>query len=340
MSVARHGLLYVNHPNLYVLSDTRKGTKTRNLEDQLEQAANKIQELDQQLTEHSTKLSSLQEAQARAEAEAKKLKNELNSDRETWQTRLEERLEIERRDLLSHTSELPSPQLSSQFPASSSRHKVHGERVSPRGRRPQAGTGLGIASAALPFPDRPLSRRHSGQPSQFSNSGTPHRQDSRSSTPQPSTANGIPETPLIQTENHDDFFDGVVTPATPDRTINDMFSVSTAAAGPSVQLVERMSVAVRRLESEKAAAKDELDRLSAQRDEARDQVVSLMREVEEKRAADARILKLEEEVAGINQRYQTTLEMLGEKSELVEELKADVADVKQMYRDLVDSTMK
>ena len=29
--------------------------------------------------------------------------------------------------------------------------------------------------------------------------------------------------------------------------------------------------------------------------------------------------------------------MLGEKSELVEELKADVADVKQMYRELVDT---
>lgn len=317
-----------------------KGTKTRNLEDQLEQAANQIQEMEQELTEYSTQLSSLHEARVKAEAESKKLQSELNSERESWQTRLEERLEIERRDVHPHTPELPSPQLSSHFPAVSSRHKVHGDKVSPHGRRPQGGSGLGLATAGLPFPDRPMSRRHSGQPSQFSGSGTPHRQDSRSSTPQLSTVNGIPETPSLQAEQHDDFFDGLVTPATPDRTINDMFSVSTAAAGPSVQLVERMSAAVRRLESEKAAAKDELDRLAAQRDEARDQVVSLMREAQEKRAADAKILRLETEVAEINQRYQTTLEMLGEKSELVEELKADVADVKQMYRDLVDSTMK
>ena len=318
----------------------KKGTKTRNLEDQLEQATNKIQEMEYELVEYSTRLSSLQEAQARAEAESKKLQSELNSEKETWQARLEERVEIERRDLLSHTPELPSPQLSPHFPALASRHKIHGEKVSPHGRRPQGGPGLGLATAGIPLPDRPMSRRQSGQPSQFSGSGTPHRQDSRSSTPQPSTINGIPETPSIQTEQQDDFFDGLVTPATPDRTINDMFSVSTAAAGPSVQLVERMSAAVRRLESEKAAAKDELDRLSAQRDEARKQVVSLMREAEEKRAADAKILRLETEVAAINQRYQTTLEMLGEKSELVEELRADVADVKQMYRDLVDSTLK
>jgi len=329
-----------NHPTCISFLTEGKGTKTRNLEDQLEQATNKIQEMEHELREYSAKVSSLQEAQVRAEAESKKLQNELNSERETWQTRLEERLEIERRDLPSHTPELPSPQLSSQFPALSNRHKVHGEKVSPHGRRPQGGSGIGLATAGIPFPDRPMSRRHSGQPAQFSGSGTPYRQDSRSSTPQPSAINGIPETPSIQTDHHDDFFDGLITPATPDRTINDMFSVSTAAAGPSVQLVERMSAAVRRLESEKAAAKDELDRLSAQRNEAREQVVSLMRETEEKRAADAKILRLEAEVAEINQRYQTTLEMLGEKSELVEELKADVADVKQMYRDLVDSTMK
>jgi TATA element modulatory factor 1 TATA binding len=80
--------------------------------------------------------------------------------------------------------------------------------------------------------------------------------------------------------------------------------------------------------------------LTAQRDEARQEVVSLMREVEMKRANDKRTNALEEEQRAINERYQTTLELLGEKSELVEELKADVADVKQMYRDLVESTMK
>ena len=65
-----------------------------------------------------------------------------------------------------------------------------------------------------------------------------------------------------------------------------------------------------------------------------------MREAEEKRKVDERIKALEAENQGIQKRYLTTLEMLGEKSEKVEELKADVADLKQMYRELVDSTMK
>jgi len=124
------------------------------------------------------------------------------------------------------------------------------------------------------------------------------------------------------------------------RGINDIISVSTVAAGPSVQLVERMSATVRRLESERAASKDELARLTSQRDEARQEVVELMREVEEKRRADQRIQDLEATVSQLDQRYQTTLEMLGEKSEQVEELKADIADLKKIYRELVETTMK
>ena len=151
--------------------------------------------------------------------------------------------------------------------------------------------------------------------------------------------NGIPDTPSV-TDKDDEFFAGPQTPATPDRTINDLISVSTAAAGPSVQLVERMSAAVRRLESEKAAHKDELSRLSGQRDESRDQVVSLMKEVEEKRGWERRVRDLEESLKRTEERYITTLEMLGEKSERVEELKADVQDLKSMYRELVESTTK
>lgn len=118
-----------------------------------------------------------------------------------------------------------------------------------------------------------------------------------------------------------------------------MVSVSTVGAGPSVQLVERMSAAIRRLEAEKVAAKEEMIRVCSQRDEARSDIVNLMTELETQKGATARVTQLEEEVENINSRYQTTLEMLGEKSELVEELKADVQDVKDMYRELVERTV-
>ncbi|KAG6122485.1 hypothetical protein E4U13_002105 [Claviceps humidiphila] len=120
----------------------------------------------------------------------------------------------------------------------------------------------------------------------------------------------------------------------------DMISVSTVAAGPSVQLVERMSAAIRRLEAEKVTAKEEMARVCGQRDEARTDLVALMKQMEETKAAASRVPNLEHEVASLDARYQTTLEMLGEKSELVEELRADVEDVKAMYRELVERTVK
>ena len=124
------------------------------------------------------------------------------------------------------------------------------------------------------------------------------------------------------------------------RVIPDIASVSTTAAGPSIQLVERMSAGIRRLEAEKVASREELLRISNQRDEARAEIVTLMKEIESSRQASDRVAVLEQEVAEINERYQTTLELLGEKSELVEELRADVQDVKAMYRELVERTIR
>ncbi|KAG6012667.1 hypothetical protein E4U43_007702 [Claviceps pusilla] len=129
--------------------------------------------------------------------------------------------------------------------------------------------------------------------------------------------------------------------SSPRHTVaQDMISVSTVAAGPSVQLVERMSAAIRRLEAEKVTAKEEMARVCGQRDEARTDLVALMKEIAELKATASRVPDLEQEVASLDARYQTTLEMLGEKSELVEELRADVEDVKAMYRELVERTVK
>ena len=66
----------------------------------------------------------------------------------------------------------------------------------------------------------------------------------------------------------------------------------------------------------------------------------LLLDSESGKAALRRVTDLEAEVADVSARYETTLELLGEKSELVEELQADVQDVKAMYRDLVERTIK
>lgn len=103
-----------------------------------------------------------------------------------------------------------------------------------------------------------------------------------------------------------------------------------------MQLVERMSSSIRRLESEKAAHRDELARVAAQRDEARDEVVALMREGERKKDA----AEVEKQLQELRKRYEACLEMLGEREEEVDELKGDVGDLKRIYKELVDRSMK
>ena len=159
------------------------------------------------------------------------------------------------------------------------------------------------------------------------------------SSPSGAVSDSLP-TPVPRQIDREDAFENVETSSSSHQVVQDMVSVSTVAAGPSVQLVERMSAAIRRLESEKVAAREELARISNQRDEARAEILALMREVESGKTATQRVDELQAEIAEVTERYETTLELLGEKSELVEELRADVEDVKAMYRDLVESTVK
>ena len=166
------------------------------------------------------------------------------------------------------------------------------------------------------------------------------RESSTSPVTNHPTRGGAPDAYPLKLDFQDSSLDLVTTPATPDRNINDMFSVSTVAAGPSVQLVERMSASVRRLESEKTALREELDRLGAQRGEAREQIVALMEELDRKSAAEEKMKALEEQTKEAGIKLATTLELLGEKSELVEELRADIADMKEIYKSTLENTIR
>ncbi|RAL11415.1 M protein repeat protein [Aspergillus homomorphus CBS 101889] len=303
--------------------ETAKETE-HDLESKLEAAAEENQKLEQKLKKATDDLDQAQ----------KEFTEQQKVIDATWAQKLED----ERAKLREHASPPPAflQQPRTQSPVAYS-------------RRPSALEPIGTLSDY-----RPTSRRPSTLPTS-PDTGNLSRQNSFPLSTQsilsPSTATSsthlpIPETPSINFEP-DELFSRSATPSAyggaptqHSRGINDIISESTVGAGPSVQLVERMSATVRRLESERAASKDELSRITAQRDEARQQVVDLMREVETKRASDTRVQELEQRLDELDQRYETTLEMLGEKSEQVEELEADIADLKKIYRELVDSTMK
>lgn len=307
--------------------------KAKRHEDELEETRSKLPTFNQELADQKAKLDSIQRRAEEAEAALVTAKVTFEQEKKAWQTELSQRIEEERGKWQEEAGSLGHSRAES--PVASMRRGLTTEFLGLQNLQLRRASARSVNSDS-PGPDRLLNRRPSAQVlGRGSGSGTPVRQDSAQSF---SREKGE-DVASIHTD-HDDFFENTMSPASPHQTINDMVSISTAGAGPSVQLVERMSSAVRRLESEKVATKEDLARLASQRDEARAEIVMLMREVQQKRDAEAKVAAIEAEKREINDRYETTLEMLGEKSEQVEELKGDIDDIKAMYRELVERTVK
>ncbi|KAF2869931.1 TATA element modulatory factor 1 TATA binding-domain-containing protein [Massariosphaeria phaeospora] len=319
-------------------------SKARRLEDELEGINDRARALEQDLNEQRTTAQKLQARLAQAETAAQDARADLEREKKVWEADYQQRLDEEKSKW---RIELTSPTFSHHLRAESPSTLNRRHSPDPLGIHNRRGMPRSVSGMEMPLSPmdrmleearRPSSSRQKSTPNvRTPEFGTPQRQNSIPTSFSHLNGATMSNTPSIAFDHdHEEAFENT---SSPHRTINDMISVSTVGAGPSVQLVERMSAAVRRLESEKATSKEEMARLNAQRDEAREEVVALMREIEEKRAQDQKVEKLEKDLEAMDQRYQTTLEMLGEKSELVDELQSDVADLKKIYRDLV-STMK
>ncbi|KAF3040880.1 hypothetical protein E8E12_002788 [Didymella heteroderae] len=322
-------------------------SKARRLEEELDTISERARTLEQDLTEQHSLAQKLQARLTSAETAASEAKADLERSKKIWEAETQSRLEEEKRqwqlETQQHNPLTMSTHLRTDSPSMSNRQRspdplgIYDRRAPSRTSRVE--TTLSPIDRMLEDARRPsaaMSRQKSSPSVRTPELGTPARPDSiPSGLSSLNGAGGAAYTPSIHTVDYDEPFDGM---SSPHRTINDMISVSTVGAGPSVQLVERMSAAVRRLESEKATHREELQRLSAQRDEAREEVVSLMREAEGNREQKRRLEELEKELAEVRERYETTLEMLGEKTERVEELEEDLGEVRKMYRELV-STM-
>jgi len=301
--------------------------KTRKAEEEVEASAEQVSTLNAELRTCREELANLRKNYEQADTALADAKADQDRQRRIWESELASRIEEEKaRWQRQHSS-----------PASGRKLSIHDPR------RPSGRLGLNDLSALqVHLPEqRPSSRRSSGFPTPGLSStryaGTPDREASPSLSRQESMLSfdnaNMPPTPSIEIDTDMYQDNGAFSPQ---RTINDLVSTSTAGAGPSVQLVERMSAAVRRLESEKATYKDELARLSAQRDDARNEIVVLMREVEGKRTDESKLTALEKELGEVKSRYEACLEMVGEKEEQVEELKQDVQELKRIYRELVE----
>jgi hypothetical protein len=297
--------------------------KTRRAEDELEASSEQISTLNSDLRTCRDELASLRKAFEQADAALADAKADQDHQRRIWESEFASRLEDEKARW--------QQQQQRQNSSTSSSHRKFSSHVDPR--RPSSSrigglnvTDLSALQVHLPE-HRPTSssRRSSGFPTpNLPTPGTPNREMSSPSLSRQEsllnfTSASLPPTPSIEVPEDDadmgrsQTYTETHSPHRGSSTINDLVSTSTAGAGPSVQLVERMSAAVRRLESEKAAHKDELARLSTQRDEARNEIVGLMREVERKRKGEGEVDGLRKELEGLRKRYEACLQIVGEK---------------------------
>lgn len=143
---------------------------------------------------------------------------------------------------------------------------------------------------------------------------------------------------ITEEDTQQDFFEtssGFFPPADTSTRIENS-SVYTASGGASLQLVSKMNTTIRRLESELAISRHELEKVTKEKENAYTEVVSLMSSNEELSVYKNESEELKLRLSKLEEREHTALEMLGEKSEQVEELKADVMDLKQMYRQQIE----
>ncbi|KAK4547488.1 hypothetical protein LTR36_001145 [Oleoguttula mirabilis] len=330
------------------------GARSRKVEEELETAQEQARTSVQELRAQHEEVALLSRRLEQGESAVTDARAELQRQRKLWDAEVHQRLEEEKlkwQRSAGHSQAHHAPSVQTNNSPSTRKASTADPWTAHSSRRPTNRiTSHDLAALHTETQRATTSRRSSAMPPPFSARGSytaaalgPHdrsadvspilsRQESMLSL---ETAAGIPPTPSIEIDQQQEpDFEGS---DSPQRTINDLVSTSTAGAGPSVQLVERMSAAVRRLESEKATFKDEIARLSSQRDEARNEVVSLMREMEGVRSEGKRVEVLEGEVKEVRSRYDASLEMLGEREEEVQELRQDVLELKGMYRELVEA---
>ncbi|KAG2193668.1 hypothetical protein INT47_002310 [Mucor saturninus] len=130
------------------------------------------------------------------------------------------------------------------------------------------------------------------------------------------------DTMVINTSHH----------SPPSVSSRSSFDSSSTTPVVSSILVERLQANIRQLENQLNFYQTQLQSSAQSRDELSEEVLSMSQEIETLRKETKRTHEVEKQLEQLNQRYHTLLELLGERTEEVEELKADLIDVKEMYK--------
>lgn len=112
-------------------------------------------------------------------------------------------------------------------------------------------------------------------------------------------------------------------------------SLSTVSAGASVGMMERVTANVRKLELEMGILREDLSRLTRQRDEARNDCVEMEAVLEDRKALQRSVEESAAAMEKLQRKFEATLELLGEQTEENDQLREDISDMKAAFRESI-----
>lgn len=114
-------------------------------------------------------------------------------------------------------------------------------------------------------------------------------------------------------------------------------SISTVSGGVSVGMMERVTANARKLELEMGILREDLARITKQRDEARSECVELEGVVTDRKLLQRQLTETQTASEKLQTKFNATLELLGEQTEENEQLREDIQDMKKAFRETLES---
>jgi len=111
---------------------------------------------------------------------------------------------------------------------------------------------------------------------------------------------------------------------------------SITGSSSSLPSMEKLQSLLKQREGEIAALQAQISRLEKMKERLQDELTTLTEKNETLSSEIHSLRELRPQIEDIRQRYHTALELIGEKEELVEELRADIADMKIMYKEQIN----
>ena len=108
----------------------------------------------------------------------------------------------------------------------------------------------------------------------------------------------------------------------------------------SAQLVNKLSTELRRLEGELTTSRESYNNLLSEKAKANDEILRLLEENDKFNEVNKQKDELLRKVEQIQSQLETSLQLLGEKTEQVEELENDVSDLKEMMHEQVQQMVE